>query len=406
MDRKRKWLLSLACLMPACFSVAAVQAQTAGTFGTLVIFRDDADLTPFRRSYVADERAAANPPAWSYLDRSVAGAVQDLERSHGFLAENVYSATVRGFSAQLTPQQLAALESDPRVAWVEEDGEAHTSAQTIPWGIDRIDADVSSALAGNGSGAVTGVNVYVLDSGVDVAHPDLNVVGHFNFAVGPNMDCNGHGTHVAGTIAARDNGIDVVGVAPGAPVTAVRVLGCGGFAPWSVIIKGIDWVTANAVKPAVANMSITGGVNESVDEAVRRSAASGVLYTIAAGNDGDDGCNHSPGRAGAGVNNGILSLGATDVNDREAGFSNFGACVDLWGPGVRVLSTRWGGGTTIFSGTSMAAPHAAGAAVLYLAAHPRTNPVVLESKLRMLSVPTGTASKDGRPIDLVYAGRF
>ena len=128
MDWKRNLLLSLACLTAI---PAAVQAQTPATFGTIVVFRDDADFSRYRRSYVADERTAANPPAWGYLDKSVAGAVQDLERSQGFLSEHVYSATVRGFSAHLTAQQIAALESDPRVARVEEDGEAHTSAQTL-----------------------------------------------------------------------------------------------------------------------------------------------------------------------------------------------------------------------------------------------------------------------------------
>jgi aqualysin 1 len=403
MDAKRSLLL-LACLMAA--SAVARAQETTATFGAIVTFRDDVDFTSFRRSYTEDDRAAANPAAWDYLDRGIAGAVQALERAHAFRADHVYSATLRGFAALLTAEQIAALEADPRVARVEADAEAHATAQILPWGIDRIDADSSSSLAGNGSGTVTGVNVYVLDTGVDVAHPDLNVVQHVNFAVGPNTDCNGHGTHVAGTIAARDNDIDVVGVAPGAPITAVRVLGCGGFAPWSVIIKGVDWVTANAARPAVANMSIGGGINESVDEAVRRSAASGVLYTISSGNESDDACNHSPGRAGAGVDNGIVNMAATDINDQEAGFSNFGACIDLWGPGVRIPSTRKGGGTILYSGTSMAAPHAAGTAVLYLSTHRNASPVLIERMLRSATVATGTASKDGRSIELVYAAGF
>ncbi|HYO15238.1 MAG TPA: S8 family serine peptidase [Thermoanaerobaculia bacterium] len=404
MAAKKSLLLLLACLLAA--PVAAPAQETPAKFGAIITFRDDVDFTPFRRSYAADDRAAANPAAWSYLDRGVAGAVQALERAHGFRSDHVYSATVRGFAALVTAEQIATLAGDPRVLRVEADTEAQASAQSIPWGIDRIDADLSSSLAGDGSGAVTDVNVYVLDSGVDASHPDLNVVQHVNFALGPNWDCNGHGTHVAGTIAARDNDIDVVGVAPGAPITAVRVLGCGGFAPWSVIIKGVDWVTANAVRPAIANMSIVGGINESVDEAVRRSAASGVLYTISAGNNASDACNTSPGRSGAGIDNGIVNLAATDIDDQEADFSNFGACIDLWGPGVRIPSTRNGGGTILFSGTSMAAPHAAGTAVLYLSAHPRANPVLLEKMLRSAAVPTGTASKDGRPIELVHAAGF
>jgi aqualysin 1 len=397
-------LLLLVCLMAA--PVAARAQETPATFGVIVVFRDDVDFTSFRRAYKEDDRAAANPPAWGYLDKGVAGAVQALERAHGFRSDHVFSATVRGFAALLSAEQIAILEADPRVLQVEADGEAQAAAQSLPWGIDRIDADLSSSLAGDGSGDVRGVNVYVLDTGVDASHPDLNVVQHVNFALGPNWDCNGHGTHVAGTIAARDNDIDVVGVAPGAPLTAVRVLGCGGFAPWSVIIKGVDWVTANAARPAVANMSIVGGVNESADEAVRRSAASGVFYAIAAGNNGIDACDGSPGRTGAGIDNGIVNMAATDLNDREAGFSNFGSCIDLWGPGVRIPSTRNGGGTTLFSGTSMAAPHAAGVAVLYFAAHPRATPTLVERMLRSAAVPTGTASKDGTPIELLYAAGF
>jgi subtilisin family serine protease len=405
-ETKRQGGLLLLVLLAFLTAAPVVAQETPATFGVVVQFRDDVDFTSFRRSYTPDDRAAANPPAWDYLDKGVAGAVQALERAHGFRSDQVYSATLRGFAALLSAEQIATLEEDPRVLRVEADGEAYAAAQLLPWGIDRIDADLSSSLAGDGSGDVEEVNVYVLDTGVDVSHLDLNVVRHVNFALGPNWDCNGHGTHVAGTIAARDNEIDVVGVAPGAPITAVKVLGCGGFAPWSVIIKGIDWVTANAVRPAVANMSIVGGINESVDEAVRRSAASGVLYTIAAGNNGIDACNGSPGRAGAGIDNGIVNLAATDINDREAGFSNFGPCIDLWGPGVRIPSTRNGGGTILFSGTSMAAPHAAGAAVLYLAAHPRAHPTLVERMLRSAAVATGTASKDGRVIELVYAGGF
>ena len=126
------------------------------------------------------------------------------------------------------------------------------------------------------------------------------MVGHVNFAGGPNTDCSGHGTHVAGSVAARDNATDVVGAAPGAPLTGVKVLGCNGSGTWSGVIRGVDWVTANAKKPAVANMSLGGGVSQAVDDAVKKSADSGVFYALAAGNDGADACKSSPARAGAG----------------------------------------------------------------------------------------------------------
>ena len=286
--------------------------------------------------------------------------------AHAAAISFVYSHALRGYAATIPNARLAAVQADERVAYVEPDGEMSAVAQTLPWGIDKIDADVSSTRAGDGSGTVTNVNVYVIDTGVDATHPDLNVVGHVAFAGGPNRDCHGHGTHVAGTIAARDDANDVVGVAPGAPITGVKVLGCNGSGSNSGVIAGIDWVTANAIKPAVANMSLGGGASQAIDDAVRRSAASGVFYALAAGNEGTNACTRSPARAGAGTTNGIMTVAATDSADREASFSNYGTCVDVWAPGVSVLSTRKGGGTTTMSGTSMASPHGAGGGALYL----------------------------------------
>ena len=258
---------------------------------------------------------------------------------------------------------------------------------------------------GTARARVANVNVYVIDTGVDATHPDLNVVGHVAFAGGPNRDCHGHGTHVAGTIAARDNANDVVGVAPGAPITGVKVLGCNGSGSNSGVIAGIDWVTANAIKPAVANMSLGGGASQAIDDAVRRSAASGVFYALAAGNEATNACTR-PRRAGAGSNNGIMTVAATDSADREASFSNFGTCVDVWAPGVSVLSTRKGGGTTTMSGTSMASPHGAGGGALYLATHTGSSPSAVEGALKSAAQATGTTSKDGRSIVREYVGGF
>lgn len=205
---------------------------------------------------------------------------------------------------KLIPQnRLGVIENDPRVDYVEPDWVARAIAQTLPWGINKIDADLSlTTLAGNGSGAVSNVNAYIIDSGIS-NHRDLNKVGHVNFAGGKNDDCNGHDTHAAGTVAAKDDANDVVGVAPGAPLYSVKVLGCGGTGSWSGIVKGVDWVTGHDSKglPKVANMSLGGGANKSVDDAVVGSAASGVFYSIAAGNDGANACNYSSARAGAGT---------------------------------------------------------------------------------------------------------
>jgi subtilisin family serine protease len=385
---------------------AAEAQQSPATFPSIVIFRDDAPLEGFRGFYRADERAQANPAAWDYLDPGVAGAVQALEARLGFRADHIYSATQRGFAARLTARQIDALENDPLVAYVEADGTMTVSAQTLPWGIDRIDADLSSTDAGDGRGAVSNVNAYIIDTGIDTKHRDLNVVGHVNFAGGQNRDCHGHGTHVAGTVAAKDDTNDVVGVAPGAPLTGVKVLGCGGSGTTSGVIKGIDWVTANATKPAIANMSLGGGASTALDDAVKKSADSGVFYSIAAGNSGADACNYSPARAGAGTNNGVMTTAATDSSDKEASWSNFGNCVDIWAPGVSILSTRKGGGTTTMSGTSMAAPHVGGTGALYLSTNVGASPATVEGAIKLDAVDNFTTSKDGQSIQLDYAGNY
>ena len=401
-------------LFTTVFSIALVLLpfQTGGfaqrpavSFPVIVVLSDMAPYETFRPYYRPDERAAANPAGWNHLDVGVAGLVQFLEARHGFRADHVYSAAIRGFAARLTAPQIAQFQNDPYTAYVELDGPMAIVAQTLPWGIDRIEADLSSTVAGNGSGAVANVNAYIIDTGVD-AHPDLNVVRHVNFASGPNRDCHGHGTHVAGTTAARDNTSDVVGVAPGAPVTGVKVLGCGGTGSTSGVIAGVDWVTANAIKPAVANMSLGGGASQALDNAVRNSAASGVFYALAAGNDGANACNTSPARAGAGTNNGIMTVAATSSADTEASWSNYGGCVDIWAPGVSILSTRKGGGTTTMSGTSMASPHGAGGGALYLSSHPSVSPSSVESALKSAASITSNTSKDGRTITRLNVDPF
>lgn len=316
----------------------------------------------------------------------------------------VYRNALKGFSATIPNSRVDEVRNSSQVDYVERDGKMKAVAQTIPWGIDRIDADTSSTLAGNGSGAVSNVNAYIIDTGIDSTHPDLNVVGQVNFAGGPDKDCNGHGTHVSGTVAARDNATDVVGVAPGAPLTGVKVLGCSGSGSTSGVIKGVDWVTANAQKPAIANMSLGGSVSTALDDAVKRSAASGVFYSLAAGNEGELACNSSPARAG--TSNGITTTAATDSQNKEASWSNYGSCVDIWAPGVSILSTKKGGGTTTMSGTSMASPHTGGAGALYLSGNTGASPATVEAALKANATTPGTTSKDGRAIQLLYAGNF
>jgi len=379
--------------------VSAQRPQMA--FSVIVILDDSTAFQSFVAEYRADDRAQANPPAWGYLDRGVAGAVQFLERRHAFRSEHVYSAAIRGFSARLNARQIADLEDDPMVSHVELDGTMSIGAQTLPWGIDAVEADLSSTLAGNGSGGVPNVDVYIIDTGIDTSHADLNVVGHVRFASGPNTDCHGHGTHVAGTVAASDNNLDVVGVAPGARLTGVKVLGCGGTGSTSGVMKGVDWVTANAVKPAVANLSLGGSASTALDNAIKASADIGVFYSIAAGNSGANACSYSPARAG--THNGVMTTAAVDSANREASWSNYGTCVDVWAPGVSILSTKKGGGTTTMSGTSMAAPHVGGTGALYLSSHTNESAATVEAQLKGDAVSTGTAGKGGAAIVLVQA---
>jgi subtilisin family serine protease len=212
-----------------------------------------------------------------------------------------------------------------------------------------------------------------------------------------NTDCNGHGTHVAGTIGAYDNTAAVVGVAPGVPVYGVKVLDCNGSGTTTSVIKGVDWVAANAIKPAVANMSLGGGASQMLDDAVRAAAARGIVFAIAAGNSAADACTASPARIGGGTP-GVLVTAATDSNDLEASFSNYGSCVDIWAPGVAIPSLKLGGGVVSMSGTSMASPHVGGAAALFWARNPAATYDTVTSTLRQMAQPTVNLSKDSRAI--------
>ena len=349
-----------------------------------------------------------------------------MARRYGLGVGFVYRHALKGFFATIPEARLDAVRSEGRVAYVEHDNTVHLTDQTLPWGVDRIDADLSSAVAGDGTGSVDGVNAYVLDNGI-YRHTDLRVVNLVNFTGDANnKDCSGHGTHVAGTIAAKDNDQDVVGVAPGAPLTGVKVFYCNAPDNISVIIKGVDWVTANAARPAVANMSMALPFYSALDEAVRKSAASGIFYSIAAGNEAQPACNYSPGGAGLakidtngdGVvdhndSNGIVTTASTATSARgairEAASSNYCECVDIWAPGVGILSTQLGGVITNKSSTSMAAPHVAGGAALYLSSHPGASPSAVERALKASARTQRALSKDpsdSRYVTLEYVGGF
>lgn len=332
---------------------------------------------------------------------SVDGALAAHGRAHRLDVFQVYRHALRGYAARMSPQAAAALALDPAVASVTPDRIVTIDAQTVPTGINRIDGELSSTNSGDGSGTVD-VDVAVIDTGIDISHPDLNVVGGKNCSTGRSFkDGNGHGTHVAGTIGAKDDGNGVVGVAPGARLWAVRVLNNAGSGTWSSVICGIDWVTANASTIEVANMSLGGGGSDSscsgsdaLHKAICASVAAGVTYVVAAGNASDDAKNHVPAAYDEVITvsaladfNGLAGGGASatcrvDVDDTFANFSNYGPDVDIIAPGVCILSTWKGGGYNTISGTSMASPHVAGAAALYKANNPTATPDQVKAALQ------------------------
>ena len=282
-----------------------------------------------------------------------------------------------GYSAAVPNAAVNVLRADPNVAYIEPDGEitAFTTQVGATWGLDRIDQrslPLSGTYTYSNSGA--GVTAYIIDTGIRFSHSEFGgrAVSGFDAVDGGSADdCNGHGTHVAGTV-----GGSTYGVAKAVSLVAVRVLGCGGSGSTSGVIAGVDWVTANHASPAVANMSLGGGASTALDTAVDNSINSGVSYAIAAGNGNaggraQDACRYSPARVAA-----AMTVSATDKTDTKASWANYGDCVDWFAPGVGITSAWYTSATATntISGTSMATPHTTGVAALYLQSNPTATP--------------------------------
>jgi subtilisin family serine protease len=322
---------------------------------------------------------------------------------YGVRRKHVYGHALHGYSAQMTRAQAEQVAQDPGVAYVEEDGYVHASATQsgATWGIDRIDQrdlPLSGSYTYNFDGA--GVHAYVIDTGIRATHSQFaGRVGNGFTAVsdgnGTN-DCAGHGTHVAGTI-----GGSTYGVAKRVTLHAVRVLGCDGSGTNSGVIAGVDWVRANHVKPAVANMSLGGGASSALDTAVNNAINAGVTFGVAAGNENADACGGSPSRVPA-----AITVGSSTSGDARSSFSNWGTCVDLFAPGSGITSS-WNTSdtaTNTISGTSMATPHLVGVAALYLSEHGQTAPATVAAALRAsASMNKLSGIGTGSPNRLLYS---
>ena len=320
-------------------------------------------------------KAKGKPIADSYIvvfedrlsDDEVDTLADDLVNQHRGRKNHVYKSTIKGFSANMSEHAAMALARHPRVAYVEEDGEVTTMATQsgATWGIDRIDQrdlPLSGTYTYNYDG--TGVKAYIVDTGIKVGHTQFGsrrVTGYDAVTTGGNADdCNGHGTHVAGTV-----GGSTYGVAKNVTLVAVRVLDCNGSGTNSGVIAGVDWVTSDhaAGAPAVANMSLGGGASTALDDAVRRAVTDGVTFAVASGNDNANACNYSPARVAE-----AITVNSTTSTDARSSFSNYGTCTDIFAPGSSITSA-WHTSTTAtntISGTSMATPHVAGVVALYL----------------------------------------
>jgi serine protease len=328
----------------------------------------------------------------------VPGLARAMSAQYGASPLYTYTTAMKGFAARLPAHALDALQRNPRVASIEPDEivEMGGTQSGAPWGLDRIDQralplDASYSFSSSGSG----VNAYIIDTGIRASHADFGgraTGGYTAIADGLGTgDCNGHGTHVAGTVGGAR-----FGVAKAVRLYAVRVAGCTGTGATSALLSGLDWVARNRVLPAVANISLEAGLSSTLNSAAQAVINAGVVVVVAAGNDAGNACNYSPGSTPSAV-----TVGASASFDAMSGFSNSGSCVDLFAPGQNIVSASYANDTAsvVMSGTSMAAPHAAGVAALYLSTNPTADPATVAGALvggatagALSSIPAGTAN--------------
>jgi serine protease len=328
----------------------------------------------------------------------VANLLAEISQEHELPeARMVFSKVLEGGVYDMTGDEAAELSLNPNVAYIEKDQIVSINATTqanATWGLDRLDQSslpLNQTYKYEGNGA--GVNVYVIDTGVRISHEQFGGRaehgGDFVDNDSDASDCNGHGTHVAGTIAGS-----TYGVAKGAKIYGVRVLDCEGSGTISGVIAGVEWVTAQHKKPAVANMSLGGGASQALDDAVKASIKAGVTYAVAAGNSNVSACNSSPARVSD-----AITVGSSTSSDARSDFSNYGTCVSVFAPGSDITSAWYNSNsaTKKISGTSMASPHVAGVAALYLASNTNSTPAQVKAALLAGSVSGKISDVKGSP---------
>jgi subtilisin family serine protease len=386
-------LLATLALMPA---LAQQDRVGDGSLRSTAKFhRKGARAIPNQYIVVLDQDAVGKEGDVAVATRET----DSLLAGFGRKADQMFAHAIYGFSVQMTEEEALALSEDPRVAFVEEDQimEAVITQTNPPWGLDRIgqrDLPLNATYSYTTTGA--GVHAYIIDTGLRSTHTQFtgrvgNGATFINDGQGTN-DCNGHGTHVAGTV-----GGTTYGVAKQVTLHAVRVLSCSGSGSNSGVISGVNWVTANRINPAVANMSLGGGISSALDTAVNNSINSGVTYAIAAGNSNTNAANSSPARVTA-----AITVGSSTRTDARSSFSNFGSVVDIFAPGSSILSAynTSNTATATLSGTSMAAPHVAGVAARIKQSNPGASPATVRNEIvntatlnRLSGIPSGTANR-------------